>query len=170
MLSSRGELTVGSEVHVQLATVLSNNLITPYPWLDLIIYFHHHHSRFKYHRIYDGTAVTTISSACITALGSDVISLSSDSASFGDKNVGTDKTVATSLNGTDASNSNLIQATGLEADITARTSNCQWQRIRCATGLLTDDRVAGNALTLSNTSINFADKNAAADDVPDRCL
>ena len=79
-------------------------------------------------KVYDGnTGAILAGTASITALGSDTVSLDGIVAGvFADKNIGTSKTVTVSgntISGTDASNYNLIQQTGLSANITAKTIN-----------------------------------------------
>ena len=70
-----------------------------------------------------------------------------------------------SINGTDAANYNLIQPTGLTADITQRTLNANltadnkvYDATIAATGVFGDDRVGGDVLTISGTS-TFGSKN-----------
>lgn len=70
-------------------------------------------------KVYDATTVATITGATLQGkLGSDDLSLS---GSFADKNVGNDKAVTASLAGADAGNYDLVQPTGLAADITPAT-------------------------------------------------
>jgi hypothetical protein len=72
-------------------------------------------------KTYDGTKVATFSGATITALGDDIVELGGVvSASFDNKNVGDNKAVVVTgylLTGTDAGNYNLLQPTGLSANI-----------------------------------------------------
>jgi len=73
-------------------------------------------------KTYDTTAITTLTgTAAVAALGSDSITLSGTaSGSFANKTVGTGKAVTVTgntLSGTDAGNYNLVQQTGLQADI-----------------------------------------------------
>ncbi|AXA66802.1 YDG domain-containing protein [Pseudomonas oryzihabitans] len=73
-------------------------------------------------KIYDGTTAATLTgSGSVTAFGSDVVSVAgSGSAAFADKNAGSGKAATVSgltLSGADAGNYNLVQPTGLTADI-----------------------------------------------------
>ncbi|TAN70186.1 MAG: filamentous hemagglutinin N-terminal domain-containing protein, partial [Methylobacter sp.] len=73
-------------------------------------------------KVYDATTVAPLSGkATITALGADVVALEGTAiGAFADKNVGKDKTVIVSgntLSGIDAGNYNLVQQSGLSADI-----------------------------------------------------
>jgi filamentous hemagglutinin family protein len=100
-------------------------------------------------KVYDaGTAATLSGTATVTALGSDVVSLTGTaSGTFVDKNVGTTKTVATTgvgLSGADAGNYTLVQQS-LTANITPATLP--------VTGLSAANKSydAGTAATLSGT-------------------
>ena len=73
-------------------------------------------------KTYDGTLAATLAgSAQVSAFGADVVSVAgSGSASFADKNAGSGKAVSVSgytLSGLDAGNYNLVQPSGLTADI-----------------------------------------------------
>ncbi|MBS1230960.1 MAG: filamentous hemagglutinin N-terminal protein, partial [Proteobacteria bacterium] len=75
-------------------------------------------------KVYDATSAATLNgTASVAALGSDVVSVTgAGSGAFADKNVGTAKMVSVSgysLNGADAGNYNVVQPTGLTANITA---------------------------------------------------
>ena len=119
-------------------------------------------------RIYDGTTDASVAGGSVTALLSDVVSLSAPSATFADKNVGTDKAITTAytLSGTDAGNYNLVQPVGLTADISQRTLNATltandktYDTTVAATGTFGDDRIAGDVFAISGTS-NFDTKDA----------
>jgi filamentous hemagglutinin family protein len=74
-------------------------------------------------KVYDTTVAATLSgTAAVSALGSDRVTLSgTGSGVFSDKNVGTGKTVTISgyaLDGVDAGNYNLVEPTGVLANIT----------------------------------------------------
>jgi len=74
-------------------------------------------------KVYNGTTTAAVSGGTVTALAGDVVSLSTAAnANFVDKNVGTAKAVTTAytLSGTDAGNYNLVQASGLTANITPK--------------------------------------------------
>ena len=77
-------------------------------------------------KVYDaGTTATLGGTAAITALAGDTVSLGGTaSGAFADKNVGTAKAVTVSgntISGADAGNYNLVQQTGLTANITPAT-------------------------------------------------
>ncbi|MBN2647285.1 MAG: filamentous hemagglutinin N-terminal domain-containing protein [Thiotrichales bacterium] len=74
-------------------------------------------------KVYDATSTASLTgTARVTALANDSVSLVGTAVGrFSDKNVGTGKTVTVTgntLTGADADNYNLVQATGLAADIT----------------------------------------------------
>lgn len=129
-------------------------------------------------KTYDGTVNAALGgTAGVSALGSDTVSLAGSAIGvFADKNVGTSKAISISgisLVGTDAGNYNLIQQTGLTANITAKS-------ISAITGITATDKtydgntnaslnkdaagftgmVAGDTLTVASASGAFADKNA----------
>ena len=127
-------------------------------------------------RVYNaGTNASLSGTAVVSALLSDVVTVNSSavSATFADKNVGTGKAVTVSgytLSGTDAGNYNVLQPTGLTANITPASLsvtgvtavNKVYDATRTATllgtaavtGLLTDD------VSLTGTvAASFADKN-----------
>ncbi len=73
-------------------------------------------------KVYDSTVTASLSgTASVSALGSDTVAVSGVGAGqFADKNVGTGKPVTVTgytLSGTDADNYNVVQPTGLSADI-----------------------------------------------------
>ncbi|EJN03236.1 YDG domain-containing protein [Herbaspirillum sp. YR522] len=73
-------------------------------------------------KTYDGTNAASLGgAAAVSAIGADVVSVSgTGSGTFADKNAGTNKAVSVTgytLSGTDAANYNVIQPTGLNADI-----------------------------------------------------
>jgi len=124
-------------------------------------------------KVYDGSRTATLSgSAAISKLGTDDVSLGgSGSGSFADKNFGTGKTVTVTgytMSGSDAGNYNLVQPTGLAADISkaaltvsATGVNKVYDGNTSAAVTLADNRVSGDTLTLSSSGANFLDKNAA---------
>ncbi len=118
-------------------------------------------------RVYDGTTAATVIRSDDRVSG-DALTLT-ETASFADKNVGTGKTVSVSgasLSGADAGNYVLASTTGsASADITARTLSAGYTGVNrvydgttAATVTRSDDRVSGDALTLTETA-SFADKN-----------
>ncbi|NBV48923.1 MAG: hypothetical protein EBR95_07810, partial [Verrucomicrobia bacterium] len=75
-------------------------------------------------KTYDALLTAAISGGTISVISGDIVSLdiSGRSGVFGDKNVGTGKSVTVSgytISGADAANYSLVQPTGLTADITA---------------------------------------------------
>jgi len=119
-------------------------------------------------RVYDGgnTASVTFGD---NRVGGDTLSISGN-ASFGDKNVGTGKTVSVggiALSGADAGNYSLTATTaGTTANITQRTLNVSatagnkvYDGGVTATASLGDDRVSGDTLTVNQTGATFGDKN-----------
>ena len=79
-------------------------------------------------KVYDTTNNATLSgTATVAALGNDVVTAGGTATgSFADKNVGTGKSVTVSgvtISGTDAGNYNLLQPTGLTANITKANLN-----------------------------------------------
>ncbi|MBI2772711.1 MAG: filamentous hemagglutinin N-terminal domain-containing protein [Burkholderiales bacterium] len=119
-------------------------------------------------RTYDGTTAATVTLADNRVAG-DVLTLGA-SASFADKNVATGKAVSVTgitLGGTDAGNYTFNTTASTAADITARTlavsataANRVYDGTTAASVTLGDNRVAGDALTISSTGASFADKNA----------
>jgi hypothetical protein len=122
-------------------------------------------------KTYDGTATATILTRTLSGvLGGDVVSYSGGTATFSDKNVGVGKTVTAtglSLSGADAGNYTVNTTATTTADITARALtvgamgvNKVYDGTTAATVTLSDNRVAGDVLTVSYTTATFADKNA----------
>ena len=102
-------------------------------------------------KVYDaGTAATLTGTAAITALTGDTVTLGGTATgAFTDKNADTDKTVTVTgntISGADADNYNLIQQSGLTADISKADL--------AVTGLTASDKVydAGTAATLTGTA------------------
>jgi hypothetical protein len=76
-------------------------------------------------KVYDGTTTATLTGGTLTGVvGSDVVTLTTGSGTFADKNIGTAKAVTATgytLAGADAANYTLAgQPTGLTADVTAK--------------------------------------------------
>jgi hypothetical protein len=119
-------------------------------------------------KVYDGTTAATVTLSDDRVSG-DVLSTSSATASFADKNVGPGKTVSVSgiaVTGADAVNYTFNTTATSTADITARTLtvtavglNKVYDGTTTATVTLMDDRVEGDDLTVSYTTASFADKN-----------
>ncbi|KQW93334.1 hypothetical protein ASC94_11860 [Massilia sp. Root418] len=122
-------------------------------------------------KVYDGNAVASVSYSDNRIAG-DILSISGNAA-FADKHAGTGKTVTVSgmaLGGADAGNYVLAStgATG-SANITARQlavsatgGSKVYDGSAVATVTLGDNRISGDALTLSSAGAAFADKNAGS--------
>lgn len=131
-------------------------------------------------KIYDGTVNAALGgTASVTKLGSDSVSLSGSAVGvFADKNVGEGKAITVSgvsLTGTDAGNYNLVQQTGLTANITAKAistitkitaADKTYDGTTSATlnkdAASFEGMVAGDELTVAGGSGAFEDKNAGA--------
>ena len=126
-------------------------------------------------RVYDASTAAAVTGTAVTPLGSDTVTLALNSASFADKNVGTNKPVAAtfSISGTDAGNYSLVQPTGLVANITARGltvaglsvpdkvyDGTTAATLSALTGVL-QGVLSGDTVTLNpgSTSATFSDKN-----------
>src|SRR6185436_11051647 len=119
-------------------------------------------------KMYDGTTDATVTLSDNRVAG-DSLSLSYTSASFVNKNVGTARTVnvsGISITGTDAANYSANATATATANITARSLNITATGINkvydgttSATVTLSDNRLAGDILTASYTSADFANKN-----------
>jgi len=129
-------------------------------------------------KTYDGTTAATLSGhATVAAFGSDVVNLAgSGSATFTDKNAGSDKAVSIggyTLSGLDAANYHLVMPTGLRADI--------YKASLAIVGVTVLDKIydAGTAATLAgqatvtafgndvvnvagSATASFADRNAGS--------
>jgi filamentous hemagglutinin family protein len=120
-------------------------------------------------RAYDGTTNASITLAGAPIAGDDV-SLGYLSAAFGDKNAGTDKTVTVtgvSAGGADAGNYIVSGAVSTTADITPATltvgavaQSKPFDGNRDAIVTLTDDRIAGDQLSLGSAGAAFDDSTA----------
>jgi hypothetical protein len=123
-------------------------------------------------KVYDATTSGSAILAGSGLIGGDKVTFSDTSATFGDKNAGTGKTVTVSgisAGGADAGNYLVSNATAsTTADITplaitvaAIGANKTYDGNTTAAVTLSGG-LAGDALTFSDTSANFADKNAGA--------
>jgi len=123
------------------------------------------------HKVYDGTTAANLSGgASISAFLGDNVAVSLMSASFADKNAGTNKTVNAihALSGTDAGNYNLVQLTGLKANINkanltlsglrARNKKFDGNALATLTGNVTLSMVAGDFVNVSLVSARFNNK------------
>ena len=119
-------------------------------------------------KVYDGTTIAMVTLGD-NRLSGDVLN-ASDSASFGDKNVGTNKPVSVigiSISGTDAGNYSLSNTTAsTTASITARPLtvsaagvNKAYDGTTTATVTLSDNRVVNDVFTDNYANAAFADKN-----------
>jgi hypothetical protein len=122
-------------------------------------------------KVYDGTVVATVFLADNRITG-DALTLSNSGASFQDKNAASGKTVKVdgiSVSGADAGNYSFNTAAATTADISkapltvsAIGQNKVYDGTVAATVSLADNRIAGDALTISNSGASFLDKNAAS--------
>jgi len=126
-------------------------------------------------KTYDaGTVATLTGTAAVTALGTDSVTLGGTaSGSFANKNVGTGKAVTVTgntLTGTDAGNYNLVQQTGLSADISkadlavtglsASSKTYDAGTVATLTGTAAVTALGTDSVTLGGTaSGSFANKN-----------
>jgi hypothetical protein len=120
-------------------------------------------------KVYDGGATATVILAD-NRLGGDSFTVQ-HGAAFGDKHVGTGKTVnvtGIALSGTDAGNYSANAATTATADITARALDVSFVGVNrsydatvAATVTAADDRIAGDSLVI-NRSAAFLDKDVGA--------
>ena len=123
-------------------------------------------------KVYDATATATVTLSDDRVAG-DALSTAYTSASFDDKNVGTNKTVnvsGISLTGADAGNYTFNTTAATSANITARPVAITaagvdkiYDGTTTATVTLSDDRIAGDVFTASYAAATFADKNVGTD-------
>ena len=120
-------------------------------------------------KVYDGTTADSVTLTDNRVAG-DALNDADTSAAFTDKNAGNGKVVAVSgiaITGPDAGNYSLTSTTAsTTANITPRTLtvsatgiNKVYDGTSADTVILTDDRLAGDALTDAETSAAFTDKN-----------
>ena len=120
-------------------------------------------------KVYDGSTTAT---ATLTdnKISGDDLTVNKTGVTFNSKNIGTDKAVTVSgitLTGTDAGNYTLTSATATgTASITVRSltvsataSDKVYDGNTTATATLTDNRIAGDDLTVNKTGATFNDKN-----------
>jgi hypothetical protein len=117
-------------------------------------------------KVYDGNTAANATLAG-TALAGDDVSLTFGSANFGDKNAGIGKSVSVTgirTSGTDAGNYTAAASASTTADISAATlivgalgQSKVYDGNTAATVTLTDNRIAGDELSLVNTGAAFAD-------------
>jgi filamentous hemagglutinin family protein len=126
-------------------------------------------------KTYDGTMAAALNgTATVSAIGSDIVSVSGGTASFADKNAGTNKAVTASgymLGGADAGNYNVIQPSGLTAEITranvtvsgVTAANKVYDGTAAATltGTATVSAIGSDVVAVNgNGTAAFLDKNA----------
>jgi len=119
-------------------------------------------------KVYDGTVAATVTLSDNRVAG-DVLTDNNTSASFADKNVGTNKPVSVTgitISGTDALNYNANTTAATTANITpkglsvtATASNKVYDGNANATATLADNRIAGDVFTDSYATASFSDKN-----------
>ncbi|MFL5493448.1 MAG: beta strand repeat-containing protein, partial [Gemmatimonadales bacterium] len=122
-------------------------------------------------KLYDGTTSATLATRVLTGvIGTDDVTLTGSSASFANKHVGTGKTVTATgltLTGSDAGNyllasSTLTTTAGITVrtlTVTATAQNKVYDGTTAADVTLDDDRVTGDAVTLSSVSAAFDTRN-----------
>jgi hypothetical protein len=116
---------------------------------------------------YDGTTAATVTLADDRVAG-DLFTDAYTTATFADKNVGTNKTVSVSgigITGTDAGNYTFNTTASITANITARALtvtatgvNKVYDGTTAATVTLSDNRISGDVFTDSYTGASFANK------------
>jgi hypothetical protein len=122
-------------------------------------------------KIYDGATAATISNRLLTGvLSGDSVAYVGGTAVFADKNAGLGKTVTATeltLSGTDAGNYGCNSTAVTTADIagqplsvTATANNKIYDGTVNAIVALSDNRLAGDSLTVGYAGAAFADKNA----------
>ncbi|MES1189995.1 MAG: YDG domain-containing protein [Steroidobacter sp.] len=123
-------------------------------------------------KVYDGTTaanVNTMAAQLTGVIGSDDVQVGTITGTFASKNVGNNIPVTGSgfvLTGTDAQNYNLVQPTGLAANITPRSLvitatgvDKMYDGTTAATATLSDDRITGDVFNIDYNAA-FLDKNA----------
>ncbi|QYG07296.1 YDG domain-containing protein [Janthinobacterium sp. PAMC25594] len=128
-------------------------------------------------KVYDGNAQASLSGGVLSGLvGSETLGIAGQTAVFSDKNAATAKAVTvtgTTLVDTStglASNYTVSNPTGLTASITPASLMVRatgavprvYDTSTNASVTLSDNRIAGDVLTISNSGASFADKNAGA--------
>ena len=120
-------------------------------------------------KVYDGSTAASVA-VSDNRLAGDVLTVSTSAAAFSDKNAGADKTVTVggiALSGADAANYDVHTSATTTASIEKATLTVRATGIAktydgsmAATVAVSDNRVAGDALTLSYGAAAFSDKNA----------
>lgn len=120
-------------------------------------------------KVYDGTATASITSGVLSGVISpDVVTLN-QSGNFNNKNVATNKTITSTstIAGANAPAYTLTQPTLTRRNVTARTltvtvtaNSKTYNANTTATVTFSDNRIAGDVLTVASTSAVFANKHA----------
>ena len=120
-------------------------------------------------KVYDGSLATT-SVLSDNRISGDSLVIASSGSDFFDKNAGAGKTVVVSgitVTGADAVNYNwsdsaitTAEITKATLSVTAHANDKTYDGTNTASATLSDNRVAGDVLSLSNTGSTFSDKNA----------
>ncbi len=123
-------------------------------------------------KVYDGGVAAVVGTRSLSgAIGGDTVSLTGGTASFGDKNVGTGKTVSlsgASLSGTDSGNYVLDSVSTALADITAKHISGTFTAgnkpydgniSAVASNQSLVGAIAGDSVSLSGGTATFGDKN-----------
>ncbi|MES3023273.1 MAG: YDG domain-containing protein [Pseudomonadota bacterium] len=122
-------------------------------------------------KVYDGAtaAVTTLAD---NRVANDSLTLTNSGAAFNDKNAGTGKAVSVTginVSGADAANYTFNTIAATSADIarrallvTASAASKVYDASTAAAATLSDNRIAGDSITLASTAAVFADKNVGA--------
>jgi trimeric autotransporter adhesin len=127
-------------------------------------------------KIYDGNTVAQITGRTLNgAINGDLVSLTGGSATFNDKNVGTDKPVngtGFTLAGVDAGNYTLSSVGNAQADIMAKSVTGNFTAAdkvydgntnAAVTGRSLDGTIDGDDVSLTGGSASFDDKNVGTD-------
>ncbi|MCJ0741862.1 YDG domain-containing protein [Pedobacter montanisoli] len=119
-------------------------------------------------KVYNGNTNATVSLSD-NRINGDILTLTNTSATFNNKNVGTNKAVTVSgisISGTDADNYTFNSTASATANITAKAltvtataTDKEYDGNANAIVALSDDRVNGDILSLANTSAAFDNKN-----------
>ena len=121
-------------------------------------------------KVYNGNNSVTIGSLTSNKIISDDVSYLFTSATFNNKNIGTNKVVTVSgitLTGTDAGNYTLTSSTATgtasitvkSLTITPTVTDKEYDGNTTATAALTDNRVSGDVFTVNKTGATFDNKN-----------
>ena len=122
-------------------------------------------------KVYDGTTTATVAGSTSDIIGGDTVAITQTAATFSDKNVANGKSISITglqLTGTDAGNYALTSTTASSsANITAKSltasftaSNKEYDGSTTATVSASSAQIVPqDAVTITNTSATFSDKN-----------